>query len=261
MKALLKFEFRKLFQNKAFYICLGIAIFLLVINTITSKVMADINKEMMEEAYAEMGIKVEYSFSALALLKAVFNSNVAIVEGVVVSIIVCEDFAGDIIKNIYSKGYKREQVFFAKLLSSLAAFLMIIIGGMIISFLLGVALTGQLGSVGKNFAGSVICIYLVAIAYFAIYYAIAIIFKKVAPSIVLTILGPTGVTILLILANLFIKNEEITLSDYWISGVMTNLSYTDVETKSIVTAIIVSTLVIAGFGCLAFFMHRRKDVK
>ena len=107
----------------------------------------------------------------------------------------------------------------------------------------------------------IICIYLVAIAYFVIYYAIAIIFKKVAPSIVLTILGPTGVTILLILANLFIKNEDITLSDYWISGVMTNLSYTDVETKSIVTAIIVSTLVIAGFGCLAFFMHRRKDVK
>ena len=261
MKALLKFEFRKLFQNKAFYICLGIALFLLIINTITAKVMADLDREMMEEAYAEIGVKYEYSFSSLSLLKSVFNSNVAIVEGVVVSIIVCEDFAGDIIKNIYSKGYSRDKVYFAKLISSLTAFLIILITGMIVSFALGVALTGQLGKAGKNFAASVVCIYLVAIAYFVIYYAISTIFKKVAPSIVFSILGPTGVSILLILANLFIKNEDISLSDYWISGVMTNLSLTDVKIEYIVTAIIVSVLVIAGFGCLSFFLNRKKDVK
>ena len=102
MAALLRFEFRKLFRNKAFYICLGICIAVLVINTITSKLMADIMYEAMKEAYAEMGITYEYNFSALALIKSVFNSNTAIIEGVVVSIIVCEDFASDIIKNIYS---------------------------------------------------------------------------------------------------------------------------------------------------------------
>ena len=261
MGALLKFEFRKLFRNKAFYICLGIALFLLIINTITNKVMADLSREMMEEAYAEIGITYEYAFSAIALLKQVFNNNTAIVEGVVVSIIVCEDFAGDIIKNIYSKGYSRAQVYFAKLLSSLTAFLMIIVAGMIISFTLGVALTGELGSTGKNFAGAVICIYLVSIAYFAIYFAISMIFKKIAPSIVLSILGPTGITVLLVLANLLIKNDDISLSDYWISGVMSNLSLSDVEIKTIVTAIIVSAVVIAGFGCLSFFMNNKKDVK
>ncbi len=261
MGALLRFEFRKLVRNKAFYICLAIGIFLLIINTITSKVMADINKEMMEEAYAEIGMTYEYEFSALALLKTVFNNNTAIVEGVIVSIIICEDFAGDIIKNVYSKGYTRTQVYFAKLLSSLVAFVAVIIVGMLVSFTLGVALTGELGSIGKNFAGSLVCIYLVAIAYFAIYFAISMIFKKVASSIVLSILGPTGISVLLILANLFIKNDDISLSDYWISGVMTNLTFVDVETKTIVTAIVVSVLVIAGFGLLSYFLHRRKDVK
>ena len=261
MAALLRYEFRKLFRNKAFYICLAICVFLLIINTLTNKVMADLNREMMEEAYAEIGMTYEYSFSALALLKSVFSNNTAIIEGVVVSIIVCEDFAGDIIKNIYSKGYSRSQVYFAKLISSLSAFLMIMLAGMIISFVLGVALTGELGKTGQNFAGSLVCIFLVAIAYFAIYYAVSIIFKKVAPSIVLNILGPTGVTILLVLAGLLIKNEDISLSDYWISGVMTNLMLTDVEMKHIVTAIIVSLLTIAGFGLLSFFMNNKKDVK
>lgn len=261
MAALLRFEFRKLFRNKAFYICLGICVAVLVINTITSKLMADIMYEAMEEAYAEMGITYEYNFSALALIKSVFNSNTAIIEGVVVSIIVCEDFASDIIKNIYSKGYNRTQVYFAKLLSSLCAFLMILLGGMIISFAVGFVLTGQLGSIGKNYLGSVFCIYLLAIAYFAVYYAIAIIFKKIAPSIVVSILGPTGISILLLLANTFIKNDDIDLTNYWISGAMTNLAMTDVETKWIIVSIVISILTIGGFGALSFLMHRKKDVK
>ena len=261
MLALLRFEFRKLFRNKAFYICLGICVAVLVINTITSKLMADVMYEEMKDAYAEMGITYEYNFSALALIKSLFNSNTAIIEGVAVSIIVCEDFASDVIKNIYSKGYNRTQVYFAKLLSSLCAFLMILLGGMIISFLVGIVLTGELGSVGKNYIGSVFCIYLLAIAYFAVYYAIAIIFKKIAPSIVISILGPTGVTILLVLANMFVKNENINLSDYWISGAMTNLAMTDVETKWIIVSIIVSIVVIGGFGALSFFLHRKKDAK
>ena len=261
MLALLRFEFRKLFRNKAFYICLAICVFLLVINTVTNKVMADMMYEEMKQAYEEMGMTYEYNFSALALIKTAFSSNTAIIEGVAVSIIVCEDFAADIIKNIYSKGYNRTQVYFAKLVSSLCAFLMILLGGMIISFITGFALTGQLGSVGKHYVGSVFCIYLLSIAYFAVYYAIAIIFKKIAPAIVLSILGPTGISVLLILANMFIKSDKIDLSDYWISGAMTNLSMTDVETKWITISIIISVLVIAGFGCLSFFLNNKKDVK
>ena len=60
---------------------------------------------------------------------------------------------------------------------------------------------------------------------------------------------------------MFIKNENVDLSDYWISGAMSNLSLTDVESKWIIISIIVSILVIAGFGALSFFMHRRKEVK
>lgn len=261
MAALIRFELRKLLQNKALYICLGIVLFLLIINTVTAKVMDDLMAEEMAAAYEEMGMTYQSSFSALSLLKATFNNNTAIVEGVIVALIVCEDFTGDVIKNIYSKGYSRGQVYFSKMLSSFIGFFGIYLIGTIISFILGVILSGKIGSVGQNFAGSLVGIVLLVLTYFTIYYAISSIFKKTAPAIVLSILGPTGMAILLLLLDAFINSEKVSLSDYWISGLMTNLSLVDVETKWIISSVVVSIILIAGFTCLSFFLNRRKDVK
>ncbi len=261
MAALFRFELRKLLRNKALYICLGIVLFLLIINTITSKVMDDLLAEEMAAAYAEMGMPYESSFSALSLLKGTFNNNTAIVEGVTVALIVCEDFTGDIIKNIYSKGYTRTQVYFSKMLSSFIAFFGIYLIGTIISFLLGLVLSGKLGTVGDNFALSVVCIVLIVLAYFAIYFALSIIFKKTAPAIVLSILGPTLVYILLVLIDAVIKEGKYSISDYWITGLMTNLALANVEKGFIIAGFIVPIILIAGFTCLSFFLTRRKDVK
>ena len=261
MAALLKFELRKLFQNKALYICLGITLFLLIINTITAKVMDDILAEEMAAAYAEMGMNYESSFSALSLLKGTFNNNTAIVEGIVVALIVCEDFTGDIIKNIYSKGYTRTQVYFSKMISSFIGFFGIYLIGTIVSFLLGVILSGKLGTVGENFALSIVCIVLIVLAYFSIYYALSIIFRKTAPAIILSILGPTLVYILLVLIDAFIKDGKFSISDYWITGLMTNLALVDVEKSFIIAGFIIPICLIAGFTCLSFFLNERKDVK
>ena len=262
MSALLRFEFRKLFKNKTFYVCLAISIGLLILNTIISKVSADLMKEFAEE----MGESYIYEFSALSLLKTPLVttmglSNTVAVQVIALSIIVCEDFVGDIIKNVYSKGYSRTQVYFAKLISSFVAFFLILLGGMIISFVLGIALTGELGSVGKNYVGSLFCILLLAVAFFIVYYSICIIFKKVASSIVLGILGPAGLVIILTLLNLLIKNEDITLNDYWIYGAMNNLAAESVDNKAIIISIVVSIVTIIGFGCLSFFLNNKKDVK
>ena len=261
MAALLKFELRKLLQNKALYICLGISLFLLIINTITLKVMDDILREEMEATYAEMNMPYQSSFSALSLIKSTFNNNTAIVEAIIVTLIVCEDFTGDIIKNIYSKGYTRSQVYFSKLISSLIGFLGIYLIGTIVSFVLGVILSGSIGSVGENFALSMVCIVLIVLAYFAIYFALSMIFKKTAPAIVFSILGPTLVYILTVLIDAFINNENFSISDYWITGLMTNLSLVNVETKFITAGFIVPIILIVGFMILSFFLNKKKDVK
>ena len=257
MKALLRFEFRKLVRNKAFYICLGIALFLMIINAITTKVLSDVMKQAMEE----IGQKYEPSENALTLMKTVFSNNTPLILGVVVSIIVCEDFSNDIIKNIYSKGYSRDKVYFAKMISSLVAFLTIILVGMIISFLTGLALFGKVGTPGKNYAISMVCIIFVALAYFAIYFSIALIFKKYAPAIVLSILGPTIIMLLLAMADAFIKTDKIILSDYWISGLSSDLSFPNVEDKTIIASCYVPGIVIALFLTITYVLNSKKDVK
>ena len=258
MKALLRFEFRKLFQNKAFYICLGISLFLLIINAITAKAMAEIMKETMED----LGQPYESAYSGLSLLKSVFSNNTSIIEGVLITIIVCEDFVGDIVKNIYSKGYNRTQVYFSKLISSLTAFTAIIVVGMIVSFITGLALFGKVGSPDKSYIPSIICIFLLSWAYFSIYFGLAMLFKKIAPSIILCIIGPTAVSLLLAMADAFINKEgEIVLSDYWISSQMSYQSLSVVENKTIFTSIVLSISLIALFITLSFFLNEKRDVK
>ena len=257
MAALLRFELRKLLQNKALWICFGVCAFLLIINGITNLALAKIIKEAAEE----MGQPYESSDSALTMLKTVFSSNTSTICVVVVSLIACEDFMGDVIKNIYSKGYSRTQVYFAKLISSLIGYMIILIGGMIVSFFTGLALFMKVGTMGQNYIPSLLCIILVALAYFAIYFSLAMIFKKVAPTIILGILGPTGVFLLLAMGDAFIKNEDISLTDYWLTMLQTNLALPDVENKTIITSIVLSIILIAGFGCLSFFLNRRKDAK
>ena len=257
MKALLKFELRKLLQNKVLYICLGICAFLLIVNAITTKVLADIMKEAMEE----IGQAYEPTDSALSMMKNIFSNNTLTIEAVVISLIVCEDFVGDVVKNIYSKGYSRTQVFFAKLFSSFIAFSVRMFGAMITSFLSGAALFGQIGKAGQNYFPSLLCICLVGYAFFAIYFAIAILFKKIAPSIILSILGPVGVTLILALADGFLNKEDFALSDYWINSLLTNLSLTNVEKGTIFSSIIISFCVISLFITLSLYFTERKDVK
>ena len=257
MGALIKFELRKLLHSKTLYVCLAICCAMLIINAAMTKALSD----MMKEAMEQMGQKYIEQAGGLTLMKSTYSMNTAIIEGVVVTILVCEDFVGDIIKNVYSKGYSRAQVYFSKLLSSLIAFFAIFLIGMLVNFLTGLALYQQVGYLGKNGVISIFGIIFIALAYFVFYYAIAIMFKKIAPCILLSILGPSVISILLALLDMAFKEHDYSISDYWISGIMTNLSATDVETSTIIASFVVPVVVIALFGLLSFFINNKKDAK
>ena len=257
MKQLLKFELRKLLRSKSFYICLGICLFMLIVNGITNKLL----ENMIKEAVEQIGQPYALSSGAITSMKATFNNNTAIIEGVIITIIVCEDFVGDTIKNIYSKGYTRRQVYFAKLISSLIAFFAIFIAGMITSFLLGLALFRQIGEVGNLFIPSMIGIILISLAYFAVDFSIAIMTKKIAPSIIVAVIGPTIMLLLCALIDAIIGSKTFSISDYWLSGLLTNLSLTVVESKDVIAAVIESLIFIVTFGLLSFFVNNKKDAK
>ena len=112
MGKLLKFEFRKLFQNKAFYICIAVSLVIFIITTVTYVIMDDLMKTMAEETGTPMP---STTYTSVSLLKSYYSSgSVSIISAVMVVILISEDYTNDITKNIYSKGFSREILFFSK---------------------------------------------------------------------------------------------------------------------------------------------------
>ena len=256
MAALLRFEFRKLFQNKAFYICIAISLVMTIIITLTYKAFTD----LIVQAAEETGTLVpSTNYTSFNLLKSSFNNGyVAMIGGVMTALLVSEDYTNDLTKNIYSKGYSREQVYISKFITCLVAFLILMIMGMIASFCFGFALDG-LGEMGSNYFLSILGIVLVGIAYYTIFFGIAILLKKTGGAIAISIIGPTVISLLLTMGDTFINLDNFKMSEYWLDSRVTILAQDDVEIKAFVITFIMSLVLMIAMIIPSFLINRKKD--
>lgn len=256
MTKLLKFEFRKLFRNKILYICFAISLAMVLITTLTYKALGDLLAQTAEETGTPIPVT---NYTSLSLLKSSFsNGNVSLVGGVMIALLICEDYANDLTKNIYSKGFSREKLYFAKYISGLAAFLLLILIAMISSFAFGFALDG-LGSTGENYVLSIICLLIIGIAYYTIFFGVSMLIKKIGGSIAINIIGPTVLSLLLVMGDTFLKVDNFSFADYWLDNNVSYLSQNDVSNKVIITSLVVSILVIAAMGAASFIVNSKKD--
>ncbi len=257
MRNLLRFEFRKLFQNKAFYICIAISIAMFAISTVTNVVLADTMKQMAEETGTYYP---DTTFTAVDLLKGAFgSSNAAIIAAVMIVLLVSEDYTNDITKNIYSKGYSREKLYIAKYVVSLVAMLILVLSGMLIAFFTGAVILDGIGTMGKNYVLSIICIVIIAIAYYSLYFGISLLLKKTGGSIAICIIGPTIISLLLLMADTFLKLDNFSFSSYWIDQRISQLSATDVENDTIIGSIVTSAIIIIPMTLVPFLINRKRD--
>ena len=104
MNNLIKFEFRKLFKSKSFYICLLICIGLVLLSGLTTKIMVE-SREVID-------LPSKYSM----LQGAVSFGNITLISAIYTALFVCEDESSNTLKNIYAKGYTRGNVFISKLM-------------------------------------------------------------------------------------------------------------------------------------------------
>ena len=256
MAKLIRFEFRKLFQNKAFYICLGISLVMTIIITLTYKAFTD----LIAEAAKETGTMTpSTNYTSFVLLKSAFNNGyVAMIGGVMTALLVSEDYTNDITKNIYSKGYSREQLYLSKYIVCLVAFLVLMVIGMIASFFFGFALDG-LGKMGNNYFLSVLGIFLVGIAYCTVFFGIAILLKKTGGAIAISIIGPTVISLLLAMGDTFLNIDDFNMSEYWLDSRVTILAQDDVEVKAFIITLVISLVLIIGMIIPSFLINRKKD--
>ena len=258
MTDLLRLEFRRLFRAKSFYICLVIALAMIVISAAATKML--LNMAATSEEYAGVAeaaaLQLPTSFS---MLKSVPSSSLTTILAIFISIFVTEDYSSDIIKNVYSKGNSRDEVFFSKCISTFAAGLMMILVCALFSFAMGKALFGKVGTMGKNYVGSLSAELVVLLAYVAIYFAVAISVKKTGASIAASIIGPLLVGLLLTLGNAALKSDKISLSDYWLEGRLTILSQADVAWKEVWIGFLVGAVVLVAAGTIGFFVNRTSE--
>lgn len=93
MSRLLKFEFRKLFRQKSFYICGIILLGLILLTTFTMNLLLEMSQSMIEADGVSVTVMGDEStFTGLYMLAtALSNSNFSIVFAVFVSLFVCSD--------------------------------------------------------------------------------------------------------------------------------------------------------------------------
>ena len=257
MGKLLKLEYRRLFQAKSLYICTLISLVLVLISALTTKLLL---KALSDAAADEvMALASLQTPTSLSMLKQVGSSSMTMILAVFVSIFVTEDYAGDTIKNVYSRGYSRDMIFFSKCIAALSAALMMILVNAAFSFAMGKVLFGEIGTMGKNYAVSMIAALCLLVAYETIYFMVAISIRKVGGSIAISIFGPMIVGLLFSLVNAIPTLKEYNFYDYWLEGRMTAMMSAEVESKELLSAFLVAAVVIALFGVLGFFINRKRE--
>ena len=209
MMSLLRFEFRKLWKQKRFYICTGVMVSLILLSGVTTKVL-------LGDATGMTAIEL--------MLNAVENSSFLMIAGIFVALHICEDYEQQTIKNIYARGYTRTEVYFSKLvtawLSTTIMFLMIVL----ISFVLGnIYFTAGSADVGKLIE-LLFVQYLVCMANISMFIALSTVFRTNGSSIAATIVFPMLVNVVLALLDSYLKLEKIHLADYWVSSLSNGLS-------------------------------------
>ena len=256
MMNLLRLEFRRLFRAKSFYICLAISLVMIVISAATTKMLLNMaSSEEFGEAFGSM-LQTPTSFS---LLKSTASSSLTMVLAIFLSIFVTEDYTADTIKNIYAKGHSRDSVFGAKIISAMAAGLIMILVSALFSFAAGKVMFGEVGTMGENYIGSVLAELVILLAYAALYFAIAIAFKKTGASIAVSILGPLLVGLLLSLGNAALKSDKISLTDYWLDGRLAILTQANVEGKEVLIGFIIGVVVLLVAGAVGFVVNRSSE--
>ncbi len=241
MKQLLKLEMRKLKKQKSFYICTLLMIALLFLSTLISKALESAGTAYTMAAGAVSGC----SFLTIA--------------GIFVALLVCDDYEQQTIKNIYSRGYSRKQVYFSKYITAFLAVTVMFVLVTASAFQFGKMYFGtENGSIGALLRLLAVQ-YVICMANMSFFFALAAVLRKNGASIAAVLVAPMLVNMILTLADSFIKSEKLALSRLWISSFLSELSSLNFEQNRLKLCLAASLLYIPFFLMIGFFLHKKKE--
>ena len=225
MANLLKFEFRKVFRSKYFYILLGVAFLYTLLNGLTLYFVNWILENLAEEAGEAIDPGM-FDYNSYTFTKAALSTNLFMIVGIFVAIFTCEDNGHGTSKNIVAKGYNRLEVYFSKYIVSLILVFAFAIVALLASALFGLIAWGadSFTKTDNNMAPIIIGQILCVIVYHALFFAVAFSVGKSGGAIVINLLVPMGITLLLTIGTVLINKDDFSFSNYWIDGILVNFT-------------------------------------
>lgn len=235
MFRLLRFELRKLFRQKSFYIFIAIVLAFGIISVFTTDFM---NKDL----------GIDYESSGLKdLMAAVSNNSLAMVLGIFAALFVCEDFAGGTIRVIVSRGYSRLGVFVSKYLALIAAAFIMTAVNWVFAYFLGNGFWGVAEQgLGAEQVKLLLCQLLLVVAYATVYYAICSAIQKTGGAIACCVLLSLLLRMLLVLADKALADTEIIFSSYWLDDLISSVSTVQYDSGAVEKCLICGGAYITG---------------
>lgn len=256
MNSLLKFEFRKLKRQKSFYITLIIMAAMLLITGITYKIILSMPE--ISEAAATTGETIPLNFSDF-VLGFTSASMFSMLTSIFVSIVVCDDYDNQIVKNIYARGYSRKDHYFAKLIYVFAVTSLMFLFAVVFSAVIAGAFFGFEGINGKMFillGGQ----YVVCMAGVALSYGVASAIRKLGGTIAVNIIVPMFIPLLLGLADEALKIKDFKITDVWISSFLTSLINPNEVTGRIVACVLGSIAYAVAFIAAGYAVNKKAEI-
>ncbi|MDO5521778.1 MAG: ABC transporter permease [bacterium] len=245
MVKLIRFELRKLMQQKSFYICMAMSLLFLSINfTVSQKLSTFMNVQ---------------SLTGLDAIQSTIGSlSYTLILSICIALFITDDYAGGTIKNIFSKGYSRTQVFFAKYIVSLFGTLLFTLVCTLFSFAIG-SFLGGVGNIGPRFLLTMICQILLLTAYHTMYFGFSIVLGKSGSAIAGCIIMPTVFTLLYSLFDSWISFSNFTFKSIWLDNLLGNLSKAPVNSTLLRQSALFSLIYIILFGTIALILSQKKE--
>ena len=257
MGKLIRFELRKLFRQKSFYICLiAYVLIMLLMNYMTY----DSSYSLAKQLGMELNTR-EYS-GVYGALKAINIGALGLILGIFTPLLICDDYANGTIRNVLARGYTKSMVFVSKYIAILTAAVIFVFVGWIAGFL-DYAILCQPGL--KYLTVDAIAQFwmqvLLMMAYASIYFMVAIAIQKLGGSIAVCIMVATMAGTLFIAADLVLSMREstLTVSPYWLGNIMNTLVEFDASAKEMGRALICSLCYMGGCVGIGWLTSFKKE--
>lgn len=251
MKQLLKLEFRRLTRLKSLYICGSI---MLAMVLLSASLTNSLNNWIDGIAGYIGGSGME------GLLGAVETSRFELLIAIFVALSVCEDFEQKTVRVILSRGFTRKQVYFSKLIGVLAMASAVYGVVLLTAFAINTMYFGA-GSVDAGeLLGVLFFQYIACLAEVTMFFSISYMLRKNGAAIAINIVAPIVLPAILTLRDVTAGLGATKLSEWWISGIIGDLSSMGISSGRMAECLIGSLIYMIGFGALGLLCAEKTEV-